>query len=151
MQEAVNSAGQDLGGGFEGEHQEYGITLSYDTARLVLGQFVKQTMSDMGKYATEGAFQVISNHVVESQNYPILPVQIWNKLYRTLAAAWGPEVKVGMSYREVSTVGEVLLEGKLDKNLAGSYLDLLNRFVGAGGMDNEDLRIKYFNLLVSPK
>lgn len=152
MQEAFKSAGQVLGDGLEGEHQEYGITLSYDSALLVLGQFVKQTMSDMGEYATEGAFQVESNRVVESQNYPVLPVLIWNKLYRNLLdAQYGYRKKVGMSYREVSTVGEVLLKGRLDKHHVEGYLDLLDNFVLAGGMDNEDLRIQFLNQLEGPK
>lgn len=155
MQEVMEMAERILRDGRENKDKEFEITLSCDWTCAVLDGFAKQTLRDMGEDATEGINWRINGFAgLTLDGFPELPGIIWNKLYLALTdanEAKNSNLSVGMSFREVSTIGETLLEGELDKDQIVGYLDLLNRFVLVGGMDNRDLRVKYLNLMKSPK
>lgn len=154
MQEAIDWAEQVLREDSREFAKEHEFSIPYDDVRELTNLFRDRVIPRLGVHTAEVQNQVMNGIVEESTDYDDFQVMIWSKLVcgiDSAARVKSTQVKISMNYREIFAMGDVFLEGKLHMHQIKQYLHLLDSFVQAGGMDNDEMRIRYSNLLEGPK
>lgn len=154
MQEAIDWAERVLKEDSQVFAKEREFRIPYNDAFELTNLFRDRVIPRLGVHTAEVQNQVMNGAVEESTDYDDFQVMIWSKLVcgiDSAARVKSTQVKISMNYREISTLGEILLEDKLYKYQLEQYLRIMDSFVWAGGVDNEEMRIRYSNVLDGSK